>query len=120
MKPYLKAQTLPLEGLLDRRRRLTDAQKDEVRKLYSEGWSQRKLARAFGCSRTLVQLLVNPERAKAVAGRFKANWRKYANARGKAYAAAAVRSWRKYKYGLLKEGVLHDTDSHEAGQGARC
>lgn len=54
-----------------------------------------------------------------MADRFNANWKKYANAHGKAYAAAAVKSWRKYKYGLLKEGVLHDPDSNEAGQGAR-
>ena len=37
MKPYAKAQTIRLQGMQDRRRRLTDKDKDDIRKLYAEG-----------------------------------------------------------------------------------
>lgn len=79
MKPYLKAQSIPLVGLQDRRRRLTDKQREEIRELYAKGdIGTRRLAAMFGVSRSLVMLIVSPERAQAVRDRFKAHWRDYA------------------------------------------
>ncbi len=114
MKPYAKAQTIPLEGLADRRRVLTDAQKQEIREIYAKGGiGTRPLARMYGCSRSLVVLLVNPERDERNKARFKEHWREYAKRYGKAYHAAAVRNTRNYKYRLLKEkdNTLVDTQS---------
>ena len=106
MKPYAKAQTIPLEGLADRRRVLTDKQKQEIREIYAKGGiGMRPLARMFGCSRSLVCLLVNPERAERIRERIKAHWREYAQKYGKAYHAASVRNTRNYKYRLLKENI---------------
>ena len=103
MKPYAKAQTIPLEGLADRRRVLTDAQKQEIREIYAKGGiGTRPLARLFGCSRSLVCLLVNTERAERNKARLKANWKKYALAHGKEAHAAAIRKTRNYKYALYK------------------
>jgi hypothetical protein len=103
MKPYARAQTIPLEGLEDRRRVLTDAQKQEIRDIYAKGGiGTRPLARMFGCSRSLVKLLVNPEAAERTRARMKEHWREYARKYGKAYHAAAVRNTRNYKYRLMK------------------
>lgn len=108
MKPYAKAQTIPLEGLADRRRVLTDAQKQEIREIYAKGGiGTRPLARMFGCSRSLVCLLVNPERAERNRERIQAHWREYAQKYGKAYHAASVRNTRNYKYRRLKENISH-------------
>lgn len=108
MKPYAKAQTIPLEGLADRRRVLTDAQKQDIREIYAKGGiSTRNLARMYGCSRSLVCLLVNPERAERTRARMKAHWREYAKKYGKAYHAASVRNTRNYKYRLLKESIAN-------------
>ena len=104
MKPYAKAQTIPLEGLADRRRVLTDAQKQEIREIYAKGGiGTRPLARMFGCSRSLVCLLVNQERAERIKARFKEHWREYSQKYGKAAHAAAIRKTRNYKYGLYLE-----------------
>ena len=104
MKPYAKAQTIPLEGLADRRRVLTENQKDKIRELYAKGdIGMRPLARMFGCSRSLVRIIINPEIAERNRERFKEKWREYAQKYGKARHAAAVRNTRNYKYRLLKE-----------------
>ena len=101
MKPYKKAQLVPLVGLLDRRRRLTDKQREEIQELYAKGGiGTRRLAAMFNVSRSLVCLIVNPARAQAARDRMKAHWKDYAKKRGKAYAAKAVREWRRYKYAL--------------------
>ena len=107
MKPYLKAQTIRLGETQDRRRVLTDEQKQEMRELYAKGeLGTRLLARRFGCSRSLVQLTVNENRAKYVRDRMKAHWRDYARKYGKEYHAASMRKTRNYKYKLYKEGQL--------------
>ena len=103
MKPYAKAQLLPLEGMNDRRRVLTDEQKEQIKEIYAKGnIGTRPLARMFGCSRSLVVLIVNPERARKVQERFKAHWRDYAKRYGKAAHAKAIRNTRNYKYALYK------------------
>lgn len=104
MKPYAKAQTVRLEGMEDRRRRLTEAQKDDIRERYAQGdIGTRPLARMYGVSRSLVQLIINPERAARNSERIKAHWRDYSRKYGKAAHAAAVRKTRNYKYGLYLE-----------------
>lgn len=111
MKPYAKAQTIRLGETQDRRRVLTDAQKQEMRELYAKGeLGTRLLARRFGCSRSLVVLTVNADRAKKTRDRIKAHWRDYARKRGKGYHAASVRKTRNYKYKLYKEGQLKESE----------
>lgn len=111
MKPYEKAQTIRLDESLDRRIRVTENQKQEIRKLYASGnVSHSELARMYSCSKALIGMIVNPERAKSVSERFKANWKKYAERRGKAYHAAQVRHTRRYKYRLYKDGILKENE----------
>lgn len=104
MKPYAKAQTIKLVGMQDRRRRLTEEEKDQIRELYAQGQhSQRSLARLYHVSRSLIAILVNPERAKKVRERARAHWKEYHEKHGKARHAALMRSWRSYKYALYKQ-----------------
>jgi predicted transcriptional regulator len=42
-------------------RRLIPAQKTRIRKLHSEGWSQRKIARDIGCSQPVVHYWINTD-----------------------------------------------------------
>lgn len=103
MKPYARAQLVPLDEMKDRRRVLTDKQKEQIKEIYAKGdIGTRPLAKMFGCSRSLVMLIVNPKRAKAVQERFKAHWRDYAERYGNAAHAAAIRKTRNYKYALYK------------------
>lgn len=104
MKPYAKAQLIPLSGLADRRRRLTESQREEIREEYRKGdIGLQRLAKRYGVSKSLVGIIVNPERARKVSERFKAHWRDYAKKYGKAAHSKAVCNTRNYKYQLYKE-----------------
>lgn len=103
MKPYAKAQTIPLVGLADRRRRLTDKQREEIRELYAKGeLGYQRIANIYGVSKRLISIIVNPAIAEQMSNRFKANWRKYRDAYGKEYHTRAIRNTRRYKYALYK------------------
>ena len=75
--PY-KSEKLKLDPTQDRRRKLTDEQKEEIRRIYKSGvCGQRPLAKQFGVSRSLIQIIVNPDRAEAIKQRTKEHWRDY-------------------------------------------
>lgn len=63
--PY-KSEKIKIAGTkLDRRRKLTEDQKDLIRWLREEeGLSQRKLAAMFGVSRRLITYILDPEKEK--------------------------------------------------------
>lgn len=107
MKPYAKAQTIRLQGMQDRRRRLTDKDKDDIRKLYAEGkHSLMSLARMYHVSKSLVLITVNPECARRVKERGREHWRDYAYKYGKEYRARMARNVKNHHYRLLKAGEL--------------
>ena len=102
--PY-KSSNIKLSEKQDRRRKLTDEQKDEIKKIYTEGkCGTRPLAKQFGVSRSTIQILVNPERAKAVKERNKTHWRDYRPT--KEEWAATMREHRRYKQELYVKGEL--------------
>lgn len=73
-----KYDKIRLSETQDRRQKLTQEQREEIRKLYSSGeYSQRSLASLYGVSRSLIQILVNPERAERVSQRIKEHWKDY-------------------------------------------
>lgn len=115
MKPYAKAQTIRLQGMQDRRRRLTDKDKDDIRKLYAEGkHSLRSLARMYHVSRSLILITVNPRRAMAVKEREREHWRDYAYKYGKEYRARMARNVKNHHYRLFKAGELkRETNGNE-------
>lgn len=105
MKPYLKAYTLKFVGLQDRRRKLTDEQRAEILKIRQEtGAGYRTIAKQFKVSRSLVQIICNPERAKAMHDRMAAHWREYRMS--KEEKQLRMRELRKRKYELYKAGML--------------
>lgn len=116
MKPYAKAQLIPLEGLKDRRRRLTEKQKEEIRKRYAKGdIGMRPLARMYGVSRSLVRIIVDPSAAERIKTRFREHWREYSQRLGRAHHAAAERNTRNYKYALYKAShKIGNTDTPQA------
>jgi len=83
----------------DRRRKLTDEEKEEIKELYRKGWSIRKIAKKFQdkCSRRLVQFILFPERYKH--SRINWHWRNYYN---KEKHAKIMKEYRRYKAKILK------------------
>ena len=102
--PY-KSERIKLSESQDRRRKLTDEQKEEIRRIYAEGKvGQRPLAKQFGVSRSLIQIIVNPEIAEKKKQRIKEHWRDYRPT--KEEWAETVREHRHYKQELYLKGEL--------------
>jgi DNA invertase Pin-like site-specific DNA recombinase len=112
MKPYKKAEKIRLKGMQDRRRALTDEEKDQIREMYAKGdIGTRPLARMFNVSKSLIQIIVNPQTAKKRKEYVKENWKRLASMPGKRKKLTeAVRNWRNYKYRLYMSGNLKDED----------
>ena len=83
----------------DRRRKIHPDHHAEIRALYAEGMSQRKLAKLYGVSRTLIQLIVNPVRAARVRQRIKDHWQEYSDRQDLTDATRRLRK-RKRELGL--------------------
>jgi len=93
-----------LKGLQDRRRRLTDDDKDRIKKLHKSGMSIHAIAREYAgkCSKRLIQFVLFPERLEklqteqAKAG----HWKRYYNRKK---LTEAKRNWWHYKKELNKQ-----------------
>lgn len=102
--PY-KSDKIPLQPNQDRRRKLTDEQKEEVKRIYESGvCGMRSLAKQFGVSRTTIQIIVNPERAAKIKRRIKEHWRDYRPT--KEEWSSIMREHRRYKQSLYLKGEL--------------
>ena len=105
--PY-KSEKIKIEGTkLDRRRKLTEDQKQYIRWLREEeGLSQRQLAAMFGVSRRLITFVLDPEKEK----RNKAIQKKYHKEGRYKYTkeqwAEVKREHRHYKQQLHKDGLI--------------
>ncbi len=60
--PYKSSKINIANTSYDRRVKLTNEQKEEVVALHNSGWSQRKLAKEFGVSRSLIVFIIDTER----------------------------------------------------------
>lgn len=75
--PY-KSEKLRLSETQDRRRKLTTEQQRQIKELYETGlYSWNQLANMFGCSKSRIGQLVNPNREAKVKARCKEHWRDY-------------------------------------------
>ena len=91
-------QRLPQE--LDRRRKLSDEQKDEIRHKYGTGfYSLNGLAREYGVSKKLILLTVNPESKRKNDEHIKNHWKDYTAT--KEERAKIMREHRAYKHKVL-------------------
>lgn len=102
--PY-KSEKIKLKGLQDRRKRLTDGQRKEIRELYGTGcYSLNGLAKRFEVSKKTILLIVNEESAEKAKQYRKEHWKEWQRT-GEEWNEI-VRKHRKYKYELYKEGQL--------------
>lgn len=101
--PY-KSSAYRLRGLQDRRRKLTETDVAEIRKLYEEGrGSYRSLADRYNVSKDTIARLVSPAREEWLRQYRKDNWRKYSD---REKLTESVRNLRRYKQELYLKGEL--------------
>lgn len=94
-----------LDGLQDRRRKLTDADRSEIETRYKHGeGSLNSLAREYGVSKKTVLLIVNPDSKARNDRHIRENWQKYRA--GREQQAANIRNVRRHKMELYKRGEL--------------
>ena len=102
--PY-KSEKLKLPPSKDRRRKLTDEQKEEIKRIYAEGkCGTRSLAKQFGVSRSTIQVIVNPAIKQRHHNYVKEHWRDYRPS--KEEWAATMKEHRQYKQELYLKGEL--------------
>jgi len=100
--PYsFETHHVKLPRCKDRRVKLTDEQRIEIREAYSRGVSQRAIARAVGVSRRLVSFIVDPEKLRANQDRRaeRGGWQQYYE---KDLHADSMREHRRYKQSTLR------------------
>ena len=100
--PY-KTEKMRLPPELDRRRKLSDEQKDEIKHKYSTSlYSLNMLAREYGVSKKTILLIVNPESKRKNDERIKEHWKDYVADKEK--HNAIMREYRAYKHKVLNGG----------------
>ena len=106
--PY-KSEKIKLKGLQDRRKKLSDGQRKEIKELYGTGlYSLNGLAKRFGCSKKTILLIVNEESAAKAKQYRKEHWMEWKST--KEEHREAIKKTRHYKNQLYKEGKLKDDD----------
>lgn len=102
-----KSEKIHIDGTqYDRRKKLNEEEKEEVRRLYPQIQSQRKLAEMFGVSRRLITFILDPvkeidnkrrQKEKKVTGYVRYSKQQW---------AATMRDHRRYKQNLYVNGVI--------------
>jgi DNA invertase Pin-like site-specific DNA recombinase len=106
--PY-KSEKIKLKGMQDRRKKLTDEQREEIKKLYETGLhSLNALAKQFGVSKKTVLLIVNKDSAEKAKRYRKEHWKEWQRT-GKEWNEV-VKEHRKYKHELYKNGKLKEDE----------
>jgi len=103
--PYKSEKAGPIQPADDRRRKLTDAQREEVREQHAQGASQRQLATHFGVSRRLIGFILDPAKEAAAKAAY-IERRKDGRYYDPAKHTEQIRRHRRHKHQLLKEGKL--------------
>ena len=92
--PY-KSEKIPIAGTeFDRRVKLSPEQKQAIKILNKEGYSQRKLAKMFGCSKRSIQNILHTQ-GHALCKRLPT-----------AYRTEKQREYRNHKQKLYKLGII--------------
>lgn len=104
--PY-KAEKIRLSREQDRRVKLTDEQREEIREKYATGcYSQRGLAVEYNVSRRLISFILDDEKAKRASEQFKARKADGRYKPSKEKWAETMREHRRYKNMLYVNGQL--------------
>lgn len=108
--PY-KSEKIKLQGLQDRRKRLTNEQREEIKGLYGTGrYSLNDLAKRFNVSKKTILLIVNSDSAERAKQYRKEHWREWQRT-GEEHAEA-IRKTRRYKQELYREGKLKEESNN--------
>ena len=100
-----KSDLLNVTSAYDRRRKLTDKQRDEIKHKYGTGfYSLNGLAKEYNVSKKTILLVVNPESKRKNDERIKDHWHDYVPT--KEERNAVMREHRAYKKKLFKEGKI--------------
>ena len=111
--PY-KSEKIKLSREQDRRKKLTDEQREEVRNKYSTGlYSQRTLAKEYNVSRRLISFVLDEEKQKRNAELFKIRKSDGRYKPTKEEWAKTVKEHRRYKQGLYLKGELKEKGNDE-------
>ncbi len=104
--PY-KSQDIKLPRNLDRRVKVTEEDKENIRSLYKKVGVVREVARQFEhiCSRRMIQFILFPERLSHLSEmhRKAQHWKTYFNRK---QLTTAVRNLRHYKHNLHSKGLI--------------
>lgn len=104
--PY-KSEKIKLKGLQDRRKRLTDEQRERIKELYGTGlYSLNDLAKKYSVSKKTILLIVNKDSAEKAKQYRKEHWKDWQR-KGEEHNKA-IANTRKYKQSLYKSGKLKD------------
>lgn len=104
--PY-KSEKIKLPKELDRRVKLTDQQREEIKDLYGTGcYSLNGLAKQFGVSKKTILLIVNEESAERARQYRKEHWKEFQGT--KEEHREAIKKTRHYKQSLMIEGKLKE------------
>ena len=102
--PY-KSEKIKLPEKLDRRRKLTEEQKQEIRHKYETGfYSLNDLAKEYFVSKKTILLIVNPKSKEKNDKRIKDHWRDYV--KSKEERNKVIKEHRHYKQSLYIKGKI--------------
>ena len=103
--PYKhESEHIKVVGLQDRRRKLTDEQKEEILEKRKQGKSLNTLAKEYNVSKKLILITVNPESKAKQEKYVKDHWREFRQSQE--YCTRATRETRRYKQELMTSGKL--------------
>lgn len=111
--PYKFEKTPINNPKYDKRVKLTDEDRENIRKEYTTGLiSQRQLAEKYGVSKRLIQFVLSPEKAKEAKQQFlerQKDGRYYNKEKHKEY----MKNYRNHKKELYQNGLLNDSEEEQ-------
>lgn len=108
--PY-KSEKIKLNDKQDRRKKLTESQRKEIKELYSTGcYSLNGLAKRFEVSKKTILLIVNEESAEKAKQYRKDHWKEWQRV-GEEHNEA-IKNTRRYKQSLYLKGELKEQEEN--------
>ncbi len=106
--PYkFETEKLKIPPTYDKRRKLNDIDKEDIRSLSRNGYSQRQLAKLYNVSRRLIQFIIDPRKLEENIER-----RKERGGSAQYYDTDSnttyIRKHRRYKKGLYDKNLLEE------------
>lgn len=98
--PYrVDSEHIKLSDTQDRRRKISDAQREEIKLLYENGHSIRSIARQYSVTPRTISVICKPETLATLRAYTREHWHEFRQP--KEYRAAAARDTRRYRQRVL-------------------